>query len=90
MTIFGQSAGGASVNYLMLSDSTKGLFHKAIAMSGSALNPWAHQLNPEEVKHLTNKKSRYQEMKYQKNHLSISTLFSQISHYMKSVLNYCI
>ncbi|CAH1237234.1 unnamed protein product [Diabrotica balteata] len=41
VTIFGESAGGASVEYLLLSPSTKGLFHKAIVQSGSTLNPWA-------------------------------------------------
>ncbi|XP_026480275.1 esterase FE4-like [Ctenocephalides felis] len=43
VTIFGESAGGASVHYLMLSDLSKGLFHKAISQSGSAFNPWALQ-----------------------------------------------
>lgn len=41
VTIFGQSAGAGSVHYLMLSPQTKGLFHKVIAQSGSALNTWA-------------------------------------------------
>ncbi|KAF5299079.1 hypothetical protein FQR65_LT09437 [Abscondita terminalis] len=41
VTIFGVSAGGASVHYLMLSPMTKGLFHKCIIQSGSALCPWA-------------------------------------------------
>uniref|UniRef100_V5GUX3 Esterase n=1 Tax=Anoplophora glabripennis TaxID=217634 RepID=V5GUX3_ANOGL len=41
VTIFGESAGGASVNLLMLSPMAKGLFHKAIAQSGCALNGWA-------------------------------------------------
>lgn len=41
VTVFGESAGGASVHYLMLSDQAKGLFHRAIMMSGSALTPWA-------------------------------------------------
>ncbi|XP_072397540.1 juvenile hormone esterase-like [Diabrotica undecimpunctata] len=41
VTIFGESAGAASVEYLLLSPSTKGLFHKAIVQSGSTLNPWA-------------------------------------------------
>nr|CAD7203290.1 unnamed protein product [Timema douglasi] len=37
VTIFGESAGGASVHYLLLAPSAKGLFHKAIAQSGTAL-----------------------------------------------------
>ncbi|XP_067007341.2 carboxylic ester hydrolase [Anabrus simplex] len=41
VTIFGESAGGASVHYQLLSPMSKGLFSKAIAQSGSALNPWA-------------------------------------------------
>nr|WCC58199.1 carboxylesterase [Pharsalia antennata] len=41
VTIVGNSAGGASVHLLMLSPMAKGLFHKAIAQSGSALNGWA-------------------------------------------------
>ncbi|XP_044265021.1 esterase B1-like [Tribolium madens] len=41
VTIFGESAGGAAVHFLYLSPKTKGLFHKAIVQSGSALNLWA-------------------------------------------------
>ncbi|CAG4950628.1 unnamed protein product [Colias eurytheme] len=41
VTIFGFSAGGASVEYLLLSPMAKGLFHKAIAHSGSSLLHWA-------------------------------------------------
>ncbi|XP_063242539.1 LOW QUALITY PROTEIN: liver carboxylesterase-like [Bacillus rossius redtenbacheri] len=37
VTIFGQSAGGASVQYLVLSPLAAGLFHRAIAQSGTAL-----------------------------------------------------
>ncbi|XP_071440640.1 esterase FE4 [Hetaerina americana] len=43
VTIFGESAGGASVHYHVLSPMSKGLFHRAIAQSGSALNPWAYR-----------------------------------------------
>lgn len=41
ITVLGESAGGASVQYLMLANKAKGLFHKAIIMSGSVLCPWA-------------------------------------------------
>ncbi|XP_068084601.1 esterase B1 isoform X2 [Anabrus simplex] len=41
VTLFGESAGGSSVQYHMISPMSKGLFHKAIAQSGSSLNPWA-------------------------------------------------
>ncbi|XP_073820608.1 alpha-Esterase-8 [Musca autumnalis] len=42
ITLFGESAGGASAHYLMLTEQTKGLFHKAVVMSGSVLSPWAN------------------------------------------------
>lgn len=41
VTIFGVSAGRASVGYLMLSDMAKCFFHKAIVQSGSPLQHWA-------------------------------------------------
>ncbi|KAK5645312.1 hypothetical protein RI129_006612 [Pyrocoelia pectoralis] len=37
VTIFGESVGGGSVHFLMLSPMGKGLFHKAIIQSGSAI-----------------------------------------------------
>jgi para-nitrobenzyl esterase len=37
VTIFGHSAGGVSVNYLMASPRAKGLFHRAIAMGSGVL-----------------------------------------------------
>ncbi|KAG5667651.1 hypothetical protein PVAND_015625 [Polypedilum vanderplanki] len=43
ITLFGTSAGGASVHYHLISEKSKGLFHRAIAMSGTSLNMnWAH------------------------------------------------
>ncbi|CAH1106188.1 unnamed protein product [Psylliodes chrysocephalus] len=41
ITIFGQSAGAASVAYLLQIEETKGLFSKAILNSGSSLSTWA-------------------------------------------------
>lgn len=40
VTIFGESAGGASVSFHALSDKSVGLFHQYIAHSGNALVPW--------------------------------------------------
>lgn len=41
ITVFGESAGAASVHYHLLSPKSRGLFHKAIMQSGSAFCPWA-------------------------------------------------
>lgn len=49
VTIFGQSAGAASVHYLMLDPTTTNLYTRAILQSGTAVNPWASQFKPEEV-----------------------------------------
>ncbi|XP_044729183.1 esterase FE4-like [Chrysoperla carnea] len=40
VTIFGESAGGVAVHMLYVSPAAKGLFHRAIATSGSAGNIW--------------------------------------------------
>lgn len=42
ITLFGESAGGASTHFMMLCDKAKGLFHKAIVQSGCVLCPWAY------------------------------------------------
>ncbi|XP_018325031.1 venom carboxylesterase-6-like isoform X2 [Agrilus planipennis] len=44
VTIFGQSAGAASVHLHMLSPLSKGLFHRAISQSGTALSAFARPL----------------------------------------------
>lgn len=49
VTLFGESAGAGSIHYLMMDPKTTELYDKAILQSGTALNPWAHQINPEEV-----------------------------------------
>lgn len=41
ITIFGESAGGCSVHYHLISEHSRGLFHKAILMSGCALSNWS-------------------------------------------------
>ncbi|XP_053624846.1 juvenile hormone esterase [Plodia interpunctella] len=50
VTLFGESAGGASAHFHMLSDSSQGLFHKAISESGTALVPWAEAAPGEALK----------------------------------------
>ena len=46
VTIFGMSAGGASVDYLTLSPLTRGLYKNSVALSGSALCWWASVPHP--------------------------------------------
>lgn len=40
VTLFGESAGSSSVEFHTLSPMSRGLFHRAIMQSGSALNVW--------------------------------------------------
>ncbi|KAH8264000.1 hypothetical protein KR038_000471, partial [Drosophila bunnanda] len=42
ITVFGESAGGASTHYMMITEQTQGLFHRGILQSGSAIAPWAY------------------------------------------------
>ncbi|XP_076258000.1 juvenile hormone esterase-like isoform X2 [Rhynchophorus ferrugineus] len=51
--IFGQSAGSASVGYLLLSPSASGLFRSAILQSGTPLCPWAYQRNQTSISYKT-------------------------------------
>lgn len=53
ITIAGESAGGASIHYHLISELSKGLFQKAIVQSGVALNPWA--MAPSNYKEYLNK-----------------------------------
>lgn len=46
ITIFGESAGAASVSYHLVSPMTKGLFQKAICQSGAATCWWAKVFEP--------------------------------------------
>ncbi|XP_073727545.1 bile salt-activated lipase [Misgurnus anguillicaudatus] len=46
ITIFGESAGAASVNFQIISPHNKGLIRRAISQSGVALCPWAVNRNP--------------------------------------------
>ncbi|XP_058123060.1 esterase B1-like [Anopheles ziemanni] len=48
VTIFGDSAGGASVHLHYLSEPSRQYFHKAIAQSGTAYNEWLWQREPAE------------------------------------------
>ncbi|XP_023941608.1 cholinesterase 2 [Bicyclus anynana] len=46
VTLFGESAGSASVLYHVVSPMSKGLFQRAIMQSGSAISPWSLQFEP--------------------------------------------
>uniref|UniRef100_A0A182MFK7 Carboxylic ester hydrolase n=1 Tax=Anopheles culicifacies TaxID=139723 RepID=A0A182MFK7_9DIPT len=47
VTLFGESAGSASVNWHYLCPKSRQYFHKAICQSGSVLCPWGLQRQPE-------------------------------------------
>ncbi|XP_020491720.1 carboxyl ester lipase, tandem duplicate 2 [Labrus bergylta] len=46
ITLFGESAGGASVSFQTLTPHNKGMIRRAISQSGVALCPWAINKNP--------------------------------------------
>lgn len=48
VTIFGESAGGASVSYHLISPMSRGLFKKAIIQSGAVSCNWAQSFEPRE------------------------------------------
>ena len=49
VTLFGQGAGAASVIFHLVSPASKGLLHRAIAQSGSAICDWALESKPLDV-----------------------------------------
>lgn len=53
VTIFGESAGGVSVSFLLLSPLSDGLFHHAIAESGTAAMPFLSGNDPLPVTQVT-------------------------------------
>lgn len=46
VTLFGNSTGGSSVHFMILSPMATGLFHKAIIQSSTAFNRWTLDKNP--------------------------------------------
>ncbi|XP_077979535.1 cholinesterase-like [Glandiceps talaboti] len=58
VTIFGESAGAASVGLHLISPLSRGLFHAAIAESGSPLCPWAFKEYPHDIAANTQKLAR--------------------------------
>uniref|UniRef100_A0A182FWC6 Carboxylic ester hydrolase n=1 Tax=Anopheles albimanus TaxID=7167 RepID=A0A182FWC6_ANOAL len=47
VTLFGWSAGAASVTYHLYSRPAQGLFHRAIIMSGTMTQSWAYDFDPD-------------------------------------------
>lgn len=45
ITLMGWSAGASSIGLHMMAESSKGLFQRAILMSGSPINPWAFNVD---------------------------------------------
>jgi carboxylesterase type B len=49
VTLLGYDTGAICANFLMVSPVSRGLFHRAILMSGSALSDWALNYNPQQI-----------------------------------------
>ncbi|KAK9737957.1 Carboxylesterase family [Popillia japonica] len=50
VTLLGHDTGAALVNLLFVLPSSKGLFHRVVLLSGTALSPWATVHNPESIR----------------------------------------
>ncbi|XP_014478522.1 PREDICTED: neuroligin-2-like isoform X2 [Dinoponera quadriceps] len=50
ITIMGHDTGAALVNLLLLAPYSKGLFHRVVLSSGSALSPWASVHDPNDLR----------------------------------------
>ncbi|CAG9824775.1 unnamed protein product [Phaedon cochleariae] len=64
VTIFGQSAGAASVNFHLMSKQSEGLFRASIAQSGSILCPWVYQ---KDYKNIAYDLASYVDSNFQRN-----------------------
>lgn len=49
VTLLGYDTGAICANFMMVSPIARGLFHRAILMSGSALSDWALNYNPQQI-----------------------------------------
>ncbi|KAL0109105.1 hypothetical protein PUN28_014299 [Cardiocondyla obscurior] len=50
ITVMGHDTGAALVNLLLLAPYSKGLFHRVVLSSGSALSPWASVHDPNDLR----------------------------------------
>ncbi|XP_031843630.1 neuroligin 5 [Nomia melanderi] len=50
ITLIGHDTGAALVNFLLLAPYGKGLFHRVVLSSGSALSPWASVHDPNDLR----------------------------------------
>ncbi|XP_068630823.1 bile salt-activated lipase-like [Battus philenor] len=76
VTLFGESAGAASVSLLLATNSVDGLINRAIMQSGSSIAMWALNRNPLQVASLLAKSLGYDTEDPSKLH----EIFSQVSY----------
>lgn len=70
VTLMGYSVGGMIVDAMMSSPLSKGLFHRAIAMSGNASSPWVMNSRVEYCQDVQNKLRYHYRRKHAINALS--------------------